>query len=55
MNDHLEGYCDGIAGRIMQDRRCGEYREWRDYINGWWLGNDDRDRMLTVFKDEVQA
>lgn len=45
MNDNLEGYADGISGHAKQDRRCGEYREWRDYENGYALGSDDREAM----------
>ncbi len=41
MDDNLEGYADGISGHPKQDRRCGEYREWRDYENGYALGSDD--------------
>ena len=39
--DTQEGYADGISGHPKQDRRCGEYREWRDYENGYALGSDD--------------
>lgn len=45
MDDNLEGYADGISGHAKQDRRCGEYREWRDYENGYALGDDDRAAM----------
>jgi hypothetical protein len=44
--DNLEGYADAISGKPKQNRRCGEYREWRDYENGYAMGSDDRAAML---------
>ena len=41
MSDNLEGYADAISGHAKQNRRCGEYREWRDYENGYAMGGDD--------------
>ena len=46
--NHLEGYCDGIAGAGLQDRvdsGLDPYSFW-DYRNGFILGSLDRKEML---------